>query len=96
MINTPAYIFNLDILQERVDRIKSLVPDIELTFSIKANPFLVPYIIDMVRHVEVCSPGELAICKADNIPASKNRSNKFRRSFLFIFVLAIGKNLISF
>ncbi|MBE5918606.1 MAG: diaminopimelate decarboxylase [Pseudobutyrivibrio ruminis] len=71
MINTPAYIFNLDILQERVDRIKSLVPDIELTFSIKANPFLVPYIIDMVRHVEVCSPGELAICKADNIPAAK-------------------------
>ena len=70
-MNTPAYIFNLDILQERVDRIKSLIPEIELTFSIKANPFLVPYIIDMVRHVEVCSPGELAICKACKVPPSK-------------------------
>jgi diaminopimelate decarboxylase len=71
MINTPAYIFNIDILQERVDRIKSLIPEIELTYSIKANPFLVPYIIDMVRHLEVCSPGELSICKAASVPPEK-------------------------
>ena len=71
MINTPAYIFNIDILQERVDRIKSLIPEIELTYSIKANPFLIPYIIDMVRHLEVCSPGELAICKAASVPPEK-------------------------
>ncbi len=71
MINTPAYIFNLDILKERIDKIKSIIPEIELTFSIKANPFLVPYIISMVRHVEVCSPGELAICMANNIPPEK-------------------------
>ena len=70
-MNTPAYIFNLDILKSRIDKIKALVPDVELTFSIKANPFLVPYVYDMVRHVEVCSPGELAICKENNVPASK-------------------------
>lgn len=71
MINTPAYVFNLDILQERIDRIKSLIPDIELTFSIKANPFLVPYVHSMVRHLEVCSPGELSICKANSVPPEK-------------------------
>ncbi len=71
MINTPAYVFNLDILQERIDRIKSLIPDIELTFSIKANPFLVPYVHSMVRHLEVCSPGELSICKANDVPPEK-------------------------
>ena len=71
MINTPAYIFNIDILQERVDRIKSLIPEIELTYSIKANPFLVPYIITMVRHLEVCSPGELSICMAAAVPPEK-------------------------
>ena len=66
-MNTPAYVFNIDILRERIDRIKSLIPGIELTYSIKANPFLVPYITPMVRHLEVCSPGELSICQACHV-----------------------------
>ena len=33
-----------------------------LTYSIKANPYLLECIPEEVEHVEVCSPGELLIC----------------------------------
>ena len=45
--------------------------DIPLTFSIKANPFLLSHLPQNLRHVEVCSPGELKICKAYGISGNR-------------------------
>ena len=70
-ISTPAFYFDADVFQNRVEFVKMELPEIPLTFSIKANPFLLNCLPDEIRHVEVCSPGELKICKAYNIPGSK-------------------------
>ena len=63
-INTPAYVFDEKVFVDRVLKTKMALGDsIPLTFSIKANPFLLHILPDNIAHVEVCSPGELAICK---------------------------------
>lgn len=68
---TPSYYFDTDIFEKRVDFVKGQFPDIPLTFSIKANPFLLNRLPRNLSHVEVCSPGELKICKAYGIPGSR-------------------------
>lgn len=71
MIKTPSYVFDIGALQERVAFIKASVGAIPLTYSIKSNSFILPYIVDLVSHVEVCSPGELDICIMQKIPPEK-------------------------
>lgn len=68
---TPTYLFDEDELVSRVRAIKDILGDIPLCYSIKANPFLIPAIIPEIDRLEVCSPGELAICKALNVPPEK-------------------------
>lgn len=70
-ISTPAYFFDTDVFEKRVDFVKQELPEIPLTFSIKANPFLLNRLPENLRHVEVCSPGELKICKAYAIPGDR-------------------------
>ncbi len=64
---TPSYVFDEDEVRERAGKIKSLI-DGKLCFSIKANPFLVPCLIDAVDRFEACSPGELYICEHHKVP----------------------------
>lgn len=62
-MTTPYYVYDIDILKKKIEDIKIELPNIPLTFSIKANSFVLDSISDIVSHVEVCSPGELHICK---------------------------------
>lgn len=70
-VESPAYYFDLDVFEKRVGLVKDELQDIPLTFSIKANPFLLFGLPDNLRHVEVCSPGELQICKHYGIPGNR-------------------------
>ena len=60
---TPSYVYDIDVLKQRIDIIKKELPDIPLTYSVKANSFVLKPISSYVSHIEVCSPGELQICK---------------------------------
>ena len=62
-MKTPYYVYDIDILKKKIDDIKNELQGIPLTFSIKANSFVLDSISEDVSHVEVCSPGELHICK---------------------------------
>lgn len=64
---TPSFVFDTDEFARQADLIKSALGDIPLCFSIKANPFLLHALPESVSRVEVCSPGELAICQKLNI-----------------------------
>ena len=65
---SPSFVFDLDILSDRMKEIKSIVgDDIALCYSIKANPFLIDAMTKLTDHLEVCSPGELNICIARNV-----------------------------
>lgn len=70
-VSTPAYYFDTDVFEKRIDFVKRELSEIPLAFSIKANPFLLNRLSQNLRHVEVCSPGELKICKAYGIPGSR-------------------------
>lgn len=61
---TPSFVFDMDALKARLTAIRDILgSSIRLCYSIKANPFLIPYLEDQVNLIEVCSPGELTICE---------------------------------
>ena len=62
-VRTPCYIFNKKDFKERIRMVAEALPGIPLTYSIKANSFLIAAAPEQIRHLEVCSPGELAICE---------------------------------
>lgn len=71
---TPAYVFDVDNLREKVAQIRESLahnPQIQLCYAMKANPFLLQPLDCFVDKFEVCSPGELSICKEMNIDMSK-------------------------
>ena len=62
--STPLYVFDADELEQRIAELnKRLSSNARLCYAIKANPFLIPLIKDSGILFEVCSPGELDICK---------------------------------
>lgn len=69
---TPAFLFDTVALKERMSAIKAIVGEkIHLCYSIKANPFLIPAMLECVEKLEVCSPGELSICKMQKVSGDK-------------------------
>lgn len=61
---TPTFVFDTESLRNRMKQIKEIVGEnVHLCYSIKANPFLIPTMLDCVEKLEVCSPGELCICE---------------------------------
>ena len=72
---TPCFVFDADGLKERTSGVRGILnkdlinSSISLCYSIKANPFLIPAMIESgVDKLEVCSPGELSICKSYGVP----------------------------
>ena len=64
VIQTPAYVFDIDILRRKVAMICEILGShAKMCYAIKANPFILKPIDDMVPKYEVCSPGELEICR---------------------------------
>ena len=71
-VASPAYIFSAQAFKTRSEMVKeTLGNDTDICYSIKANPFLLTVLPDVFSKIEVCSPGELEICKALHIDPSK-------------------------
>ncbi len=69
---TPSYVFDTKALQERMQQIQEIFGDkIRLCYSIKANPFLIPAMLEKAACLEVCSPGELSICERLKVPMDR-------------------------
>lgn len=65
---TPCFVFDEVQLTRRMKAVRAIVPeDIRLCYSIKANPFLIPAMRRLVGTLEVCSPGELEICRQQGV-----------------------------
>ena len=67
---TPAFIFDADEFGRRAKNVKSAIGGASLCYSIKANPFLLACLPEEIDMVEVCSPGELAICRRVGVDPS--------------------------
>ncbi|MCR5672725.1 MAG: diaminopimelate decarboxylase [Lachnospiraceae bacterium] len=70
---TPVFVFDTKALCMRADAIRSMLSEFgcKFVYSIKANPFLIGPLVDHVDAFEVCSPGELMICRHGEVPADK-------------------------
>lgn len=71
-VSTPGYVFDTDLFARRVRLVKEAFGEkTGLCFSIKANPFLLPYLPAEFEKIEVCSPGELTICEKIGVDMKK-------------------------
>lgn len=69
---TPAYVFDLDVLRERVVNLRETFRGkADICFAMKANSFLVRPLMELVDRLEVCSPGEFRICERMGVPMEK-------------------------
>lgn len=69
---TPCYVFDTDELCGRIRGLQEKLPsNAELCYAVKANPFLLLPMDDIMGKYEVCSPGELRICQGYRIKPEK-------------------------
>ncbi|MBP3199924.1 MAG: hypothetical protein J6N21_23415 [Butyrivibrio sp.] len=75
-LKTPYYIFDETILRMHIAKMAEIrdrftADDMRFCYAIKANPFLIPYIDLLVDHFELCSWGELGICRKYKVDPRK-------------------------
>ena len=68
---TPAYVFDLDMLRERIRMMEGILGRAQICFAMKANPFLVQCRDLGISKYEVCSPGEFHICERSGVSPEK-------------------------
>lgn len=90
---TPSYVFHIDELKKRIAMIREILGGkASLCYAMKANPFLVKPLKDVVDKYEVCSPGEFGICETCQIPMNGSCSPAYirRRRTLPMLCVIIG------
>lgn len=69
---TPFYVYDLDCLHAITQKMRKKLPEqTGLCYAMKANPFVVKEMANLVEHIEVCSFGEYRICRENHIPPEK-------------------------
>ena len=69
---TPSYIFDTDVLCERIDKMQEILGcGVTVCYAMKANPFLTGYMAQWSDRIEVCSMGEFRICRKLQVPPEK-------------------------
>lgn len=69
---TPFYLFDLEAFSDRVKAIQEKLGErVGICFAVKANPFLIQRAGICADRLEVCSPGEFAICEKSKVEMDK-------------------------
>lgn len=90
---TAFYTFDISILKNRVEYLKKHLPNsVSLCYAVKANTFIIKEIESCVERLEVCSPGEAAVCKTLAVPAEKTVISGVYKTPEFIEELVADKN----
>lgn len=71
-VSTPYYVFDINVLRDRIDYLNSMMPEnVHLCYAMKANPFVVKEIDEIIEKYEICSYGEWNIAKKMGVSDSK-------------------------
>lgn len=96
---TPCYVFDLDMVKERMALIASALDERTTTcYAMKANPFLIQPMDAYTDKFEVCSPGEYEICHRAGISPAKivvSGVNKTEDSMRRIMELSKGQGVFT-
>lgn len=69
---TPLYLFDAGQLRRRVQTLRQALPSrVRLCYAVKANTFILKEMGGLVDRFEICSPGELEICRKLRLPSEK-------------------------
>ena len=69
---TPLYCFDIIELQQRISQLRQQLPaKVKMCYAAKANTFILKEIEQDIDYYEICSPGELDICRHLDIPLNK-------------------------
>lgn len=69
---TAFYLFDVAHLMKRVAWLRDAMPEgVALCYAVKANPFLAKELIGTVSRFELCSPGEVEICRAAGVSSQE-------------------------
>lgn len=91
--STAFYTFDISVLKNRVEYLKSRLPnEVSLCYAVKANTFIIKEIEGCVERLEVCSPGEEAVCKKLGVPSEKTVISGVYKTPEFIEELAADKS----
>lgn len=67
-----AYVLDSRVLQERIAWLKAHLPqDVALCYAVKANTFITAEAAPFVERLEICSPGEAAVCQTLGVDSQK-------------------------
>lgn len=70
--STPLYVYDLPELRRRIQYLRESLPAyVKLCYAVKANTFILEEVVRLVDRLEICSPGELAICQRLQLPYEK-------------------------
>lgn len=71
-MDTAFYTFDLGRVRQRVGYLRQLLgAEVSLAYAVKANTFIIGGVLPYVERLEVCSPGEAAICEQLGVPPEK-------------------------
>lgn len=71
-MDTAYYVFDLGQVRERIGYLRGLLgTEVSLAYAVKANTFIIGGVLPYVERLEVCSPGEAAICEKLGVPPEK-------------------------
>lgn len=68
---TPTYVYDINTLLNRVNYLKSKLPNTNMVYAVKANTFIAKEIDESVERFEICSPGEFDVCNNLSLNHSK-------------------------
>lgn len=95
-IVTPSYIFDLSKIEDRINIMREKLNNVYLCYAMKANPFIVKEVSQLVERLEVCSYGEYEICKREKIDPDKiivSGVNKTKEALDKILEYSKGKGI---
>src|SRR3989344_6664232 len=72
-LETPAYLYNADIIKEKCKGLKKNLPGVNLYYACKANtnPEIIKIVYKEGFGIETVSPGEIEIARKAGVPISK-------------------------
>ena len=88
---TAAYVFDAAVLKDRMAFLRKALPqDIALCYAVKANTFIIKEAEPLVDRLEICSPGEAAVCQALDVDSRKMVISGVYKTPAFIEQLVSG------